>query len=97
MRENSYASKRIGVQEGQKVISTGLYAYVRHPMYTGFIFMSIGLPFALGSLLALPSGIIVIITIAIRAYYEEKTLMDELIGYKEYMQKVQYRLIPYIF
>jgi len=96
MRENSYASKRIEVQEGQKVISTGPYAYVRHPMYVGFIFMSLGFPIALGSLLAIPSGILAIILMAIRAYYEEKTLINELDGYEEYMQKVRYRLIPRI-
>lgn len=96
MRENSYASKRIEVQEGQKVISTGPYAYVRHPMYVGFIFMSLGFPIALGSLLAIPSGILAIILMAIRAYYEGKTLINELDGYEEYMQKVRYRLIPRI-
>lgn len=94
MRENAYASKVIEVQEGQKVISTGPYAYVRHPMYAGFLFMCVGFPLALGALLALPSGIIAIILMAIRAYYEEKTLIEDLEGYKEYTQKVRYRLIP---
>jgi protein-S-isoprenylcysteine O-methyltransferase Ste14 len=86
MRENLYASKRIEVQEGQKAISTGPYTYVRHPMYVGFIFMSLLFPIALGSLLAIPSGILAIILMAIRTYYEEKTLINELDSYEEYMQ-----------
>ena len=94
MRENSYASKAIKVQEGQQVISTGPYAFVRHPMYVGFLMMTLAFPISLGSLLALPPAVIVVILMAIRAYYEEKTLINELEGYKEYMQKVKYRLIP---
>ncbi|UCG89948.1 MAG: isoprenylcysteine carboxylmethyltransferase family protein [Candidatus Heimdallarchaeota archaeon] len=96
MRENAYASKRIEVQEGQKVISTGPYAYVRHPMYIGFIIMTICFPIALGSFLAVPPALLVIIFIAIRATYEEKALIEELEGYREYMEKVRYRLIPKI-
>ncbi|UCE13704.1 MAG: isoprenylcysteine carboxylmethyltransferase family protein, partial [Candidatus Heimdallarchaeota archaeon] len=96
MRENSYASKTIKVQEGQQVITTGPYAYVRHPMYIGFGMLIIAFPIALGSVFALPPAIIAIILIAVRAYYEEKTLIEELKGYKEYMQQVRYRLIPKI-
>lgn len=94
MRENSYASKAIKVQEGQQVISTGPYAFVRHPMYVGFMLMIFAFPIALGSLLAFPPAVIVVLLMAIRAYYEEKTLIIELEGYKDYMQKVKYRLIP---
>jgi len=96
MRENVYASKRIEVQEGQKVISTGPNAYVRHPMYIGFIIMTICFPIALGSFLAVPPAILVITLIVIRATYEEKALIEELEGYKEYKEKVRYRLIPKI-
>ncbi len=96
MQENAYASKRIEVQEGQKVISTGPYAYVRHPMYIGFIIMTICFPIALGSFLAVPPALLVIILIAIRAIYEEKALIEELEGYREYKEKVRYRLIPKI-
>ncbi|MFX1285907.1 MAG: methyltransferase [Promethearchaeota archaeon] len=96
MRENVYASKAIDVQEGQKVINTGPYAYVRHPMYIGFIIMTLCFPIALGSFLALPPALLVIILIVIRSIYEEKSLIEELEGYKEYMQKVRYRLIPKI-
>ncbi|MFX0125815.1 MAG: methyltransferase family protein [Candidatus Hodarchaeota archaeon] len=96
MRENSYASKRIGIEEEQKVIDTGPYSYVRHPMYIGFIIMTICFPITLGSILALPPAILVILLIAVRATYEEKTLINELEGYKEYTQKVRYCLIPKI-
>lgn len=96
MRENAYTSKRIEVQEEQKVITTGPYSYVRHPMYVGFNIMTICFPIALGSFLALPPAILVVILIAIRATYEEKTLIKDLKGYKEYTQKVRYRLIPKI-
>jgi protein-S-isoprenylcysteine O-methyltransferase Ste14 len=96
MRENAYASKSIRVEEGQKVITTGLYAYIRHPMYSGFLIMTLAFPIALGSFLALPPAIIVVFLMAIRAYYEEKTLIKELEGYKEYMEKVRYRLVPKI-
>ncbi len=96
MRKNAYASKRIEVQEEQKVITTGPYSYVRHPMYVGFNIITICFPLALGSFLALPPAILVDILIALRATYEEKTLIKELKGYKEYSQKVHYRLIPKI-
>lgn len=96
MRENAYASKSIRVEEGQKVITSGLYSHVRHPMYSGFFLMILAFPIALGSFLALPPAIIVAILMAIRAYYEEKTLVEELDGYKEYMEEVRYRLIPKI-
>ncbi|MFX1334302.1 MAG: methyltransferase family protein [Promethearchaeota archaeon] len=96
MRENAYASKAIEVQKGQKVIGTGSYAYVRYPMYIGFIIITICFPIALGSFLALPPALLVVILIAIRKIYEEKTLVEELEGYKEYMKKVQYQLIPKI-
>lgn len=96
MRENAYATKRIEVQEEQKVITTGPYSYIRHPMYAGFIIMTFCFPIALGSFLALPPAILVIILIAVRTTYEEKTLIKELEGYKEYTQQVRYRLIPKI-
>ena len=96
MRENAYAAKRIGVQEDQKVITTGPYSYVRHPMYIGFIILTICFPLALGSFLALPSALLVVVLIAVRATYEERTLIKELNGYKEYTEKVHYRLIPKI-
>ncbi|MHA1167517.1 MAG: methyltransferase family protein [Candidatus Hodarchaeales archaeon] len=96
MKENSFASKTVTVQEGQKVITTGPYAIVRHPMYAGFILMILFLPLALGSYLAFFPGVVVALLIVIRIPSEEKTLLDELEGYEEYTQKVRYRLIPKI-
>ncbi len=96
MRENSYASKTIRVQEEQKVIDTGLYAYVRHPMYSGFVILIIGLPLSLGSLISVIPAIIAIFCICIRAVLEEQALINELQGYKEYTEKVKYRIAPKI-
>ena len=96
MRENSYASKSIRVEEDQKVISSGPYAYVRHPMYSGFILMYLGFPLAFGSLISLPFAIFSIILLAVRSYYEEKALIKDLPGYEEYTKRVKYRLIPKI-
>lgn len=95
-RENTFASSvvRIQTDRGHYVCSTGPYAYVRHPMYVGVILSVISLPLALGSLFAfVPAGIIVGLFI-LRTSLEDKTLKDELPGYKEYAQKVRFRLIP---
>jgi protein-S-isoprenylcysteine O-methyltransferase Ste14 len=94
MKENSYASKTIRVQEGQKVIDTGPYAMVRHPMYFGFIVMCMSYPFAFGSLVTIVPSIFIVFFMSLRIIYEERTLIEELDGYKKYMEKVQYRLIP---
>jgi protein-S-isoprenylcysteine O-methyltransferase Ste14 len=80
MRENSYATKSIRVQEEQQVIDTGPYAYVRHPMYSGFVIMIIGLPLSLGSLISVIPAIIAVLCIGIRAVLEEKALIVELQG-----------------
>ncbi|MFX0088210.1 MAG: methyltransferase family protein, partial [Candidatus Hodarchaeota archaeon] len=83
------ASKTIRVQEEQKVIHTGPYAYVRHPMYSGFVIMTIGLPLSLDSLISVIPAIIAIFCICIRAVLEEEALVVELQGYKEYAEKVK--------
>jgi len=93
-KENSYASRIIQVEKGQKVISTGPYAVIRHPMYTSIILMYLFIPTALGSWWALLFFIPILIPIIFRIYNEEEVLMRELDGYKEYMKKVRYRLIP---
>lgn len=93
-KENSYASRIIEVQKGQKVISTGPYAVIRHPMYAGIIPMYLGIPFALGSYYELPFLIPVFIVIILRILNEEEVLKRDLKGYKEYTKKVKYRLIP---
>lgn len=93
-RENSYTSRVVEVSEGQKIISTGPYAVVRHPMYSGMIMMYLLSPLALGSwVAAIPAPILVAVLI-LRLLDEEKTLAAELDGYHEYMQKVRCRLIP---
>jgi len=95
-KENSYGSRTIEVEKGQKVISTGPYSIVRHPMYLGATLMFLCTPLALGSFWSLiafaPSPLIFIF----RILNEEKVLLRDLPGYKEYCQKTQYRLLPFI-
>jgi protein-S-isoprenylcysteine O-methyltransferase Ste14 len=93
-RENSYTSRIIEVKEGQKVIDTGPYAIVRHPMYVGALMLYIMSPLALGSWVAGLVSLIMIPIIVIRIHDEEATLVEELEGYREYREKVRYRLIP---
>jgi protein-S-isoprenylcysteine O-methyltransferase Ste14 len=97
-KENSYLSPAIRVQEerGQKVISTGPYHYVRHPMYAGFLLMVLGTPLLLGSWYGLLFGLVLVLGVARRAVLEERTLKDELQGYDSYMAQVRYRFIPHI-
>jgi len=95
-KENSYASRIVEVAEGQKVISTGPYAIVRHPMYNCVIVMSFFSPLALGSYYALIPLALVFPFLIVRILNEEKLLKKELPGYKEYCEKVKYRLFPYI-
>ena len=92
--QNSYASATVQVQTGQKVVSTGLYGLVRHPMYTGNVIMLIGIPLALGSYWGLFFVFPGLSVLALRIRDEEKLLRDELTGYREYSQKVRYRLLP---
>ena len=96
MRENAYLSRNIKVEDGQAVISTGLYGIVRHPMYLATLFMFLPLPLILGSFWGLiPFGIYPVV-IVIRIINEEKLLTAELVGYADYKKKVKYRLIPFI-
>ena len=95
-KENTYTSVLVEVKEGQKVISTGPYSKVRHPMYSGALLMLLFIPLALGSywgLLAFPP---IVAAIAVRIIAEEKFLANDLQGYSDYCQKVRYRLVPYI-
>ena len=96
MRENAYLSRTIKVEEGQTVISTGLYAVVRHPMYTASTVMFLALPLILGSWYALIPFALYPVIMVIRIRGEEKLLTAELAGYEEYKRKVRYRLIPFI-
>jgi len=93
-RQNTYTSRIIEVEKDQKVITTGLYSIIRHPMYAGLIPMYIFMPLALGSYYALIPILPSIIIIILRIYDEEKVLGNSLNGYKEYCKKVRYRLIP---
>jgi protein-S-isoprenylcysteine O-methyltransferase Ste14 len=96
VKENRYAAATVEVVEGQTVVSTGLYALIRHPMYTGAILVLIGMPIALGSWWGLLFEPFFIAGFAWRLLHEEKFLSERLSGYSEYMHKVRYRLVPYI-
>lgn len=96
MRENAYLSRTVQVQEGQRVIDTGLYGIVRHPMYTAAIFMFISIPIILGSWLGFCVMLVFPAIIVSRLLNEEKLLEKELAGYVEYKSRTKYRLIPFI-
>jgi len=95
-RQNSYASRVVEVDKSQKVITTGLYSIVRHPMYLGVLIMYIPTPVALGSYWGLIPMATIPLAIVLRILNEEKVLSNDLPGYKEYCQKTRYRLIPLI-
>lgn len=96
LRENTYLSRTIEVQEGQKVIETGLYGIVRHPMYSATLLLFLSMPIVLGSVWSFLIFLVYPFIIAARLKDEEKFLEDELEGYREYKKKVKYRLIPFI-
>ncbi len=93
-RANSFASRVVEVEGGQKVISTGPYAIVRHPMYSSMIVFYLFTPLALGSYWALVPTVLFLLVLVPRILGEEKELTENLEGYREYTQKVRYRLIP---
>ena len=96
LRENSYLSRTIKVVEGQKVVSTGLYSIVRHPMYFATLLLFMSIPFILGSLISFIVFLVYPVIISKRIKNEEEVLTRELEGYEEYKQKVKYRMIPFI-
>ena len=96
LRENAYLSRTIQVEQGQTVVSTGLYGIVRHPMYSVTILLFLMMPIVLGSWFALIIFAIYPVLIVIRLQAEEKLLVKELPGYDEYRKKVKYRLIPFV-
>jgi protein-S-isoprenylcysteine O-methyltransferase Ste14 len=94
--QNGYAAATVTVETGQTLVSTGVYKFVRHPMYVGNVIMMVGIPLALGSywgLLFVLPGVVVLL---FRILDEEKLLTQQLAGYREYTQRVRYRLLPYV-
>jgi protein-S-isoprenylcysteine O-methyltransferase Ste14 len=96
-RQNTFLSATIEVQQNQQVISTGLYGFVRHPMYSGAFALLFFTPLALGSFWGLIPTAMLAGVIALRAIDEERNLSANLRGYKEYCKKVRYRFVPFIF
>lgn len=96
LRENTYLSRTIEVQENQKVIDTGLYGIVRHPMYMATVFLFLAMPLVLGSVISFVIMLCYIPIIVKRIRNEEQVLTKDLNGYETYTKKVKYRLIPYI-
>ncbi|WP_326545714.1 isoprenylcysteine carboxylmethyltransferase family protein [Mycolicibacterium sp. ND9-15] len=94
--QNSYAAATITVESEQPLVSTGLYGVVRHPMYAGTLMMMIGTPLALDSYWGLVAVLPALLILAVRIADEEKMLRQQLAGYREYMQKVRFRLVPYV-
>ena len=96
LRENAYLSRTIEVQEDQKVVDTGLYGVVRHPMYSATVVLFLSMPLVLGSVISFIIMLFYIPIIVKRIRNEEQVLEKDLTGYAEYMKKVRYRLIPYV-
>jgi protein-S-isoprenylcysteine O-methyltransferase Ste14 len=99
LRENTFAAPVVKMQKerGQKVISTGLYGIVRHPMYAGAVLLFVAAPLLLGSASGFVLGLILIVTIGARAVGEEAMLKHELDGYTDYVRRVKWRIIPFVF
>ena len=96
LRENTYLSRTIEVQENQKVIDTGLYGIVRHPMYSVTLLLFLSMPVVLGSIYSFVIFLAYPLIIAKRIKNEEEFLEKELEGYREYKEKVKYRLVPFV-
>ena len=96
LRENTYLSRTVEVQENQKVIDTGLYGLVRHPMYMATVFLFLAMPLVLGSVISFLIMLAYIPIITKRIRNEEQVLSEGLPGYRDYMEKVKYRLIPFV-
>lgn len=99
LKENTFAAPVIKMQKerGQKVISTGLYGIVRHPMYSGATLLFVAGPILLGSIYGVVLGLLLTIMLAVRSVGEESMLKEELAGYSDYMREVKWRVIPFIF
>ena len=97
MVQNAYASKLLDINKDQKLIDTGLYSHVRHPLYSGAVLMILGLPIALGSWISLIPAAIAVLAILIRIKFEEEMLIKGMDGYIEYRTRVKYKIIPKIY
>jgi protein-S-isoprenylcysteine O-methyltransferase Ste14 len=93
-KENSYAASVVQVEKEQRVISTGLYEYVRHPMYAGAALLIIATPLALGSWWGIPVGLVLCAVVVVRLFDEERRLAADFPGYEEYCRNVLYRIVP---
>lgn len=96
LRQNTYLSRTIQVQEGQQIISTGLYGVVRHPMYAATILLFLSMPLVLGSPVSFVLMLLYIPIIHVRIKNEEKILSEQLNGYTQYQQKVKYKVLPFV-
>lgn len=96
LRENTYLSRTVEVQQGQQVIDTGLYGIVRHPMYSATVLLFLSIPLVLGSVISFVVFLLYPVVIDKRIRNEEKILEDGLAGYSEYKKRVKYKLIPFI-
>lgn len=96
MRENVYLSRKIEVQENQKVVNTGLYSVVRHPMYMATVLLFLMIPLILGSWISFMIFFIFPFVLAVRIKNEEQILTEQLEGYAEYKEKVKYKMIPFV-
>ena len=96
LRENAYLSRTIEVQENQKVVDTGLYGIVRHPMYSATILLFLSMPLILGSIISFVIFLVYPFIIAKRIKNEEEVLEKDLVGYSDYKNKVKYKMIPFI-
>ncbi|MDF1513171.1 MAG: isoprenylcysteine carboxylmethyltransferase family protein [Anaerolineae bacterium] len=95
--QNSFASKLLDINQGQKLIDTGLYAHVRHPLYAGTLVMIVTVPIALGSWWGLIPAFIAVLMLVVRIEYEEEMLVKGMDGYTDYQSRVKYKLIPRIY
>ncbi len=94
--QNAYAAATVTVEAGQPVVSTGLYRFVRHPMYAGTVITMAGIPLALGSYWGLIFVVLGMMVLVFRIRDEEELLTEKLAGYRDYTQRVRHRLVPYL-
>jgi protein-S-isoprenylcysteine O-methyltransferase Ste14 len=97
MVQNAFASKILDINKGQTLIDSGMYAHVRHPLYSGAIVLIIGLPIALGSWWGLIPAVIGVLSLVVRIHFEEDMLVKGMDGYSDYQNRVKYKLIPGIY